>query len=66
MSLKLDVERGMHTGADNFTSQLLRLMTKADKANRVLLAKGFPNAHKCLQAWTEGREVPDLPYDATL
>ena len=51
--------------ADNFGTQLLRLIMKADSHNLSLLRKSFPNAVIMVEHWRESMsgEILDLPYD---
>lgn len=67
MSLKIDMEilfngkgRGEQT---NFTTQLLKLIAKADWLNQVKLAQGFPNAVKVVKHYQATGEILNLPED---
>jgi len=62
MSLKIDIDQ-IHSKNDNFASQLIRLMQKADRRSYEKLARAFPNTAKVYEAWIQGNEIPDLQYD---
>ncbi|MDD5701383.1 MAG: hypothetical protein PHU23_04955 [Dehalococcoidales bacterium] len=65
MSYKVDLENitVYKNDATNFGSQLLRLVMKADLANKARLREAFPNAVKTVEVWHQTGEIPDLPYD---
>ena len=65
MSLKLDMERGVAAGNDNFHAELIRLMQKADPGNYARLKTGFPNTAEVFEAWRAGQPIPDLPYESS-
>lgn len=65
MSLKIDMEilfngRG---NQDNFTTQLIKLILKADGNNRNKLALGFPNAVTTVNHYVQTGKILDLPED---
>jgi len=65
MSIQFDLDQIVN-GADkqtNFTTQLLKLILKADGLNRVKLALAFPNAVSTVALWQETGQIPDLPTD---
>ena len=67
MSYRYDLGNiiGGDNKADNFGTQLLRLIMKADSHNLSLLRKSFPNAVTMIERWRESMsgEILDLPYD---
>ena len=63
MSLLYDMQYGVQRGDDNFHTQLLRLMMKADSDNYARLKKAFPNTATVYEAWKKGEPIPDLPYE---
>ncbi len=63
MGLKYDIEHGVMGGDNNFHTQLLRLMMKADKGNYARLKRAFPNTTAVYEAWYKGEPIPDLPYE---
>lgn len=65
MSLKIDLENIVKGPDDarNFTADLLRLILKADSANRQKLRQGFPNAVAVVDLWRNSSEIRDLPED---
>ena len=63
MSLLFDIEHGVMRSADNFHTQLLRLMMKADMGNYARLKQAFPNTAAVYEAWYKGEPIPDLPYE---
>ena len=63
MSLKGDMEHGVAAGSDNFRTQLIRLMQKADAENYARLKAAFPNTAEVYEAWHAGQPIPDLPYE---
>lgn len=63
MSLKQDMQYGVHSGKDNFHCQLIQLIMKANPQNKARLAKAFPNTWKVFRAWYFNAEIPDLPYE---
>lgn len=65
MSIRYDLECIVN-GPDNqtnFTTQLLKLIFKADICNRRLLARGFPNAVKSVECFLITGEILDLEQD---
>lgn len=63
MSLKFDMEHGVRHGNDNFHCKLIRLMRESDPQNYDRLAEAFPNTAEVVQAWLDGKEIPDLDYE---
>ncbi len=65
MSIKIDLSQIVNGGTpqDNFTSQLLLLIMKADLANKAKIARGFPNAVTAVEHWFDTEEILDLPQD---
>lgn len=63
MSLVDDLKHFENGKETNFTSQLFRLIAKADMHNRVLLRKSFPNAVKAYEHYFYTGGYLDLPYD---
>ncbi|KKN22386.1 hypothetical protein LCGC14_0915780 [marine sediment metagenome] len=65
MSIKIDLQNIVAgtTPATNFTSQLLRLIFKADSRNEGLLHKGFPNAVEAVKHFQETGAILDLKQD---
>lgn len=51
--------------ATNFSSQLMRIVFKADMSNRAKLHTLYPNLVRTVQHWkdTDTEEILDLPYD---
>lgn len=65
MSIKIDLDIIVN-GSDNqtnFTTQLLRLIFKADRANMDKLKLGFPNAVEAISHYRETGDILDLPQD---
>ena len=65
MSIKIDLNCIVN-GRDNqtnFTTQLLKLIMKADGLNRVKLAQTFPNAVAAVVLFQETGELRDFPTD---
>jgi len=65
MSLMIDMEI-MLNGSDNqtnFTTQLLRLIFKADVLNKAKLRKGFPHAVETVVYYQQTGDILDLPQD---
>lgn len=65
MSIKLDLDRIVNgsNNQTNFTSQLLRLIFKADLTNRAKLARGFPNAVHAVEHYIDTGEILNLDQD---
>jgi len=65
MSIKIDLDRIVN-GSDsqtNFTTQLLRLIFKADSHNKALLRRVYPNAVEAVLHYQDFGEILDLPED---
>ena len=65
MSLQFDLHEIVE-GSDrqtNFTTQLLKLIFKADSRNRELLRKGFPNAVLTVEQYQKTGIIKDLKSD---
>ena len=65
MSIKIDLDCIVN-GPDNqtnFTSQLLKLIFKADCHHFELLRMGFPNAIKAVEHFQKTGEILDLEND---
>jgi len=65
MSIKIDLI-SIVNGPDkqtNFTTQLLRLIFKADSRNKELLREGFPNAVQTVEEYQATGEILDLDQD---
>ncbi len=65
MSIKIDLDRIVNSGDSqtNFTTQLLKLIMKADLHNKELLRKGFPNAVKTIEEYQDSGSILDLEQD---
>lgn len=65
MSLGFDLNEIVHGGdrQTNFSTQLLKLVFKADANNRKKLRKGFPHAVEMVEHFLETGEIKDLEYD---
>ena len=65
MSIKFDLDCIVN-GSDNqtnFTTQLLKLIFKADQMNRAKLARAFPNAVLTVIQYQDTGEIMDLEQD---
>ena len=65
MSLQFDLHDLVNGSGKqtNFTTQLLRLILKADARNKELLRKGFPNAVLTVEEWQKTGIIKDLESD---
>ena len=65
MSLKIDLDNIVEgkNDATNFSTQLMRIVFKADIINRAKLHSVFPNLVATVQAFMDTGEKLDLPYD---
>lgn len=66
MPLKIDLENIVEGDNDftNFSTQLMRIVFKADVANKARLRKSFPNLVRTVQTFMDTGEKLDLPYDS--
>ena len=65
MSYKIDLENivnGLHD-ANNFSSQLMRIVFTADRINIVKLGREYPNLVKTVVNYRNSGEILDLPDD---
>ena len=65
MSTKIDLHFIVN-GPDkqtNFTTQLIKLIFKADVTNKAKLAQGFPNAVRTVDYYMNTGEILDLDQD---
>jgi len=65
MSLKIDLDNIVNgrNDATNFSSQLMRVVLKADIVNKGKLHSVYPNLVRTIQHWRDTEEILDLPYD---
>lgn len=65
MSLQIDMDIIVNgtNNQTNFTSQLLRLIFKADTLHKEKLRKSFPNAVQTVEHYRQKGEILDLPAD---
>ncbi len=65
MPLKLDLENITEGKNDftNFSTQLMRIVFKADVVNKAKLHTVFPNLVRTVQTFMDTGEKLDLPYD---
>ncbi len=65
MPLKIDLENIVHGKNDstNFSSQLMRIVFKADRRNIIKLGNEYPNLVKTVVNYRNSGEILDLPYD---
>lgn len=64
MPLNYDMYNVTHENdATNFSAMLLRLIFKADLANRLKLRQSFPSAVKMVDEYQKTGEILDLEYD---
>lgn len=65
MSIKIDLNIIVNgsNNQTNFTTQLLKLIFKADMINMAKIARGFPNAVQAVQHYKDTSEILDLPTD---
>ena len=62
MTIRIDMEIMLH-GNDhqtNFTTQLLKLIFKADNSNKELLGLGFPEAVKAVEHYQRTGEIIEV------
>lgn len=65
MSIKIDLDEIVN-GRDsqtNFTTQLLKLIMKADSRHKELLRQGFPNAVMTIEEFQNSGMLLDLEQD---
>lgn len=65
MTLKIDLENIVEGKNDftNFSTQLMRIVFKADIRNRNKLRREYPNLVNTVQTFMATGEKLDLPYD---
>jgi len=65
MSLKIDLDNIVNgkNDATNFSTQLMRIVFKADVINKAKLHSAYPNLVRTVQQYQETGEILDLPYD---
>ena len=65
MSLKNDLENIVDgkNDATNFSAQLMRIVFKADRANKWRLNRVYPNLVTTVHRYQTAGEKLDLPYD---
>jgi len=65
MPLKIDLENIVEGKNDftNFSTQLMRIVFKADIINKAKLHTVFPNLVRTVQQYMDTGEKLDLPYD---
>ncbi|MBA7601982.1 hypothetical protein ES703_09067 [subsurface metagenome] len=65
MGLTIDMKHIVHgpNNATNFTTQLLRLIFKADQRNRAKLRREYPNAVMIVETYQDTGEVLELESD---
>ena len=65
MPLKIDLENIVEGKNDftNFSTQLMRIVFKADVVNKAKLHTVFPNLVRTVQTFMDTGEKLDLPYD---
>ncbi len=66
MPLKIDLENIVEGKNDftNFSTQLMRIVFKADIINKAKLHTVYPNLVRTVQAFMDTGEKLDLPYDS--
>ena len=67
MSLKIDLDNIVNgkNDATNFSTQLMRIVFKADVRNTFKLGNEYPNLVKTVLSFMETGEILDLPYDTS-
>jgi len=65
MPLKIDLENIVKgkNDATNFSTQLMRIVFKADVTNKVKLFTVYPNLVKTVAQYQKTGDILDLPYD---
>ena len=65
MSLQFDLHDLVNGSGKqtNFTTQLLKLIFKADNHNKELLRKGFPNAVSTIEEYQKTGNIENIDYD---
>ena len=65
MPLKIDLENIVEGKNDftNFSTQLMRIVFKADVINKAKLHTVYPNLVRTVQTFMDTGEKLDLPYD---
>lgn len=65
MTLKIDLENIVEgkNDATNFSTQLMRIVFKADVINRVKLCSVYPNLVCTVRTFMDTGKKLDLPYD---
>jgi len=65
MTLKIDLENIVEgkNDATNFSTQLMRIVFKADRRNKGKLRREYPNLVQTVGMYQETGEKLDLPYD---
>lgn len=65
MSLQIDLENIVDgkNDATNFAAQLMRVVFKADSANKGRLRLVYPNLVETVETYQQTGEKLDLPYD---
>lgn len=65
MPLKIDLDNIVNgkNDASNFSTQLMRIVFKADMRNRGKLAHEYPNLVRMVSKYQTTGEILDLPYD---
>ena len=65
MSLEVDFRNVLNGRNDinNFNSELIRLIWRADRINRAKLKQVYPNAVKMVEHYKKTGEILELDYD---
>lgn len=65
MPMNLDMQLVLKgdRSATHFTAYLLECIFKADRRNRALLRRGFPNAVEMVERYQETGDILNLEYD---
>lgn len=65
MSYKIDLDKIVNgkNDATNFSAQLMRIVLKADVANKAKLHSVYPNLVRTVQQFQDTGEILDLPGD---
>lgn len=65
MPLNIDLDNIVNgkNDATNFSTQLMRIVFKADIRNKAKLAREYPNLVKMVTTYQTTGEILDLPYD---
>ena len=65
MPLKMDLDNIVNgqNDATNFSTQLMRIVFKADPSNRYKLTTVYPNLVKTVRQFMDTGEILDLLYD---